>query len=107
MAVSEKFYSYTPVFLMNAVCDVAEMRKAKITYPSKGEMMMETEMYKIKKAYMFRLADADGGATLAIETDGDTEDARQSITLMFSILDGIINQAMESVVPTDELAKVN
>ena len=95
MAVSKKIYSYTPVFLMNAVCDVAEIRKAKITYPSKGEMMMETEMYKIKKVYLFRLTDADGGTVLSIETDGDTEDARQSIALMFSILDGIINQAME------------
>ncbi len=95
MAAIEKYYPLTPTFLMNAVCDVAELRKAKVTYPSDNEIIMETEMYKRKKSYLFRLTRGGSGTTLTIETEGDTENARNSITLMLSILDGIINQATE------------
>ncbi len=94
MAVVEKFYPLTRVLLMNAVCDVAEIRKAKVTYPAADEIKMETEMYKRKKVYLFRWTGGNDGTTLLIETDGNADSDREGITLMFSILDGIIHQAI-------------
>ena len=94
MAVMKKQYALPPVYLSNAVCDVAEIRKAKLAYPSKDEIHMETEMYGDKRKYLIRIAQNGDGTRLMIETDGDSENIRQDITLMFTILDGIILNAL-------------
>ena len=95
MAVAEKYYPLAPEFLLNAIYDIQEMRKAKITKPpgEKPEVIqveMVTDMYKIKKSYLFRLTRSEAGTTVDIESDDDTEINQQDVHFMLAIMDGMI-----------------
>ena len=92
MAVKEKFYQLTPESLKNVICDVAEMRKAKITRPGGMlEVEMITEMYRIKTSYIFRMTREKTGTTLSIESGNGDDNSVEDVEFMFVILDGMID----------------
>ena len=95
MAQTEKFYPHTPEFLLNAIYDIQEMRKAKTNKlpgnePDISEIEMVTDMYSVKKTYLFRLTRSESGTLVKIESDDGTDDAEQGVNFMFSMLDGVI-----------------
>ena len=95
MAQTEKFYPYTPEFLLNAIYDIQEMRKAKTVKlpgnePDIAEIEMITDMYSVKKIYLFRLIRNEAGTTVKIESDDSTDNAEQSVDFMLTMLDGVI-----------------
>ena len=97
MAVIERFYPVSPEYLLNAVYDVAEMRKAKVTKTPEensevSEVEFVTEMYQIKTSYLFRLLRETKGTTLTVESGGDEKNALRDVQLMFTVLDGFANQ---------------
>ena len=95
MTVTEKLYPYTPAFLLNAIYDIQEMRKAKaIKLPGQEpdviEVEMITDMYTVKKTYLFRLTRNKEGTLVAIESEDSAENAEQSVHFMLAVLDGVV-----------------
>ena len=106
MAVTEKFYPDTTEFLLNAIYDIQEMRKAKaIKRPGKepdiAEVELVTDMYAVKKTYLFRLTRSESGTMVKIEADDGAENAEQSVRFMLNILDGMI-EPFRGVNQTDD-----
>ena len=97
MAVVEKIYPLPPEFLLNAIYDVAEMRKAKVTRVSDDELEMMTEMYQFKTIYRFRLERGSYDVKLSVDSDGEDESALRDVEFMFTILDGLVSQITGSV----------
>jgi hypothetical protein len=97
MAAIEKIYALPPEVLLNAIYDVQEIRKAKITHSHHeagevSEVEMVAEMYKIKTSYTFRLTRTAAGTALTIKSEGKSYSARQSIHFMLTVLDGMVDQ---------------
>lgn len=95
MAVIEKTYPYKPEFLLNAIYDIQEMRKARVMKsPSREgtpiEVKLLTEMYGIEKLYIFRLMGNESSTVVEIESNDSSNNPEQSVQLMLTILDGII-----------------
>ena len=95
MAVIEKLYPYSTEFLLNAIYDINEMRKAKaIKLPGKepdiAEVEMITDMYTVKKTYLFRLTRDKDGTMVEIESDDSARSAEQSVHFMLTVLDGMV-----------------
>ena len=95
MAATKKFYPLSPEVLLNAIYDIQEMRKALVvgTPVEKAavtEVEMITEMYRIKKAYLFRLTRGKAGTTVEIESDDGKDDIQQSVSFMLNTLDGMV-----------------
>jgi hypothetical protein len=84
MAAIEKNYQLNPAFLLNAIYDVAEMRKAKVIGAGENGVELETEMYGIKTLYSFRLSCGQAGTALSVESEGDMD-------VMFALLESIID----------------
>jgi len=92
MAVVEKVYQLPPEFLLNAIYDVAEMRKAKVARISDDELEMVTEMYRIKTTYRFRLERGSSDVKLSVDSDGEDENAQRDAEFMLAVLDGLVSQ---------------
>ena len=95
MAVAEKLYPYAPEFLLNAIYDIQEMRKAKAMKlpgkePDVSEVEMVTDMYTVKKKYLFRLTRCKEGTMVQIESDDSAGNTEQSVHFMLAMLDGLI-----------------
>ena len=90
MAVIEKKYALAPAVVLNVVNDIAEMRKAPLKREDGGLLVMDTEMYGIKTVYIFRITSSSAGTTVAIETDGESENDERRVRLMFATLDNML-----------------
>ena len=95
MAVTQRVYPYTPEFLLNAIYDIREMRKAKaiklpVKNPDVAEVEMITDMYTVKQTYLFRLTRGKAGTVVEIESNDSTENAAHSVGFMLSVLDAMI-----------------
>ena len=90
MATMEKKYKTSPEVILNAVADIAEMRKGKSMRERNGDITLCTEMYKIKTLYNFRFGRDDAETTVAIQTDGEDSFAQWNIRLMFATLDHLL-----------------
>ena len=90
MAATEKSYTLSPAFLKNVLNDIAEMRKAKVTGESEDRLEIDTDMYGIKTAYRFRMTRGPSVTLLAVETDGESENARGGVQMMIAMIDGMI-----------------
>ena len=90
MAVIEKVYALHPTILWNAVADIVEMRKGKTTKADDDSMTLVTEMYGIKTEYLFRFIRGFAGTTVIVETDGESENDRRRVELMFATIDNIV-----------------
>jgi len=96
MAVTKKSYPLSPEVLLNVIYDIQEMRKALVTgtpveKADVTEVEMVTEMYKIKKTYLFRLTRGKAGTTVEIESDDGKDVAQQSVYSMLYTLDGMVS----------------
>lgn len=96
LAVMEKTYALSPAILWNGIGDIVEMRKAKIKLRGTDNIIIETEMYKIKTTYLFCISPASAGKTLVtVETENEREEDKRSIQLMFATLDNMLGPLME------------
>lgn len=89
MAVIEKTYDLSPAMLWNAVADIVEMRRGRTTHHDDESMTVVTEMYRIKTEYRFRVIPVLAKTTMIIETDGESENDKRRIELMFATLDNM------------------
>jgi hypothetical protein len=90
MAVMAKSYEQPPAILWNLINDIAEMRKGKIKGRDAESMTIGTEMYGIKTEYIFRVARVPAGAAVTVETEGESDDDRRSVELMFATLENML-----------------
>lgn len=96
MAVLENTYRLPPAVLWQAINDIVEMRKAKIKHTDEKSMVIDTAMYKIKTVYAFRVdCVSPGVTTVAVETDGQSEEDERSVRLMLTTLDSMLGPFME------------
>jgi hypothetical protein len=90
MIVMKKSYEQSPAILWNLVCDIAEMRKGKVTRRDGESMAIDTEMYGISTRYIFRVARSGTGTAVSVETEGESEDDRRRVDLMFATLENML-----------------
>lgn len=96
MAAMEKTYNISPAILWNGVGDIVEMRKAKIKRREPGNMIIETEMYKIKTTYLFCIVPSSAGrTTVTVQTESEREEDKRGIRLMFATLDNMLGPLIE------------
>ena len=86
MAVMEKTYRQSLSILLNIVNDIAEMRKTDVKRMDGERVLIDTEMYGIKTAYVFRIVPAGAGTSVAVETEGKDDSAQRSVELMFATI---------------------
>ena len=90
MAVIEKVYALHPAILWNAVADIVEIWKGKTSKIDDDCATLITEMYGIKTEYLFRIIRSPAGATVSVETEGDSGNDRRRVELMFATLDNMV-----------------
>lgn len=91
----EKAYPVTPSIIWNAVADIVEMRKGKITRNDEDSMTLETEMYGIKTKHCFRIVRDPPETKVFVETEGESDEDRRSVQLIFATLDNMLGTFVE------------
>ncbi len=100
MAIMVQAYDLSPAVLWNGIYDVAEMHRAKIKKEHEDVALIETEMYKIKTTYKFRVQpNPNGGASVMVETDGTNEDDERRLRLLLTALESFLASFTEKPVP--------
>ena len=92
MAETVKKYPYSASLLYNLACDIVEMYKAEVTEDSVERFRFTTVMYEQKTGYLFKIEKQEDGCLLAIETDGEGEQAERQVAFMFAIVDDMLAQ---------------
>ena len=90
MAVMEKTFNQNPTVLLNIVNDIAEMRKASVRRMDRERVLVDTDMYRIKTAYVFRIVPVEAGTSVTVETDGEDDNAARNVQLMFTTIENML-----------------
>jgi hypothetical protein len=96
MSAQQKEYTLSSSLLWSAVGDVVELCKARVLSSNTTQMTIETEMYKIKTEHTIQITTMQQGALVTIATQGESDDDKRSIQLMFAALDNMLEPFLGS-----------
>jgi uncharacterized protein YsxB (DUF464 family) len=87
--------------MLNIFNDVVEMLKGAVTHYNAESLTVVTTMYGIKTEYVFRVIRSPEESLVIVETKDEREDDKQSIELMFAIMENMLASYEEQITLKD------
>ena len=90
MTALSKSYRYHPSIILNIFNDIVEMLKGAVLSYNAESLTVETSMYGIKTKYVFRVMRSGDDSVVMVEVQGEREDDKRQVEMIFSIIDNLI-----------------